>query len=676
MACHLVSALKSSVSGMALSAGLCVAALPAFALPSHNTPTLAAGVKDLGAPEPGHEMKLTVMLKLHDEAKLDAVMDQLYDPSSKLYRKWLTPADLAAYAPTAAELGAVKAELISHGFSVLSIDPQRFSLRVRGTVATTEQAFQTTLHRYTHNNQTFVVHTRDAQLTGAAGALVASVAGLDQHAVHPMLTMAKDPKTGQKLFLGNATTTTAGGIRSRISNIPLSPVVSQTVTDGTGSTATFTGSTYEPKGLPIASTPQQLQAYYGMNALYKLGYTGKGQSIALLEGYGYDTAGKDGNKFSAIFHLTPFNAKTFKTFYPGGRPADPNATYVLGWATEIALDVDAAHSLAPDAEIDIVASNGQDVEDMIFSIQYIINKGVSHVISGSFENDTDIDASQTEVDAYNTVLKLGAAQGFAFQFSTGDSGDNGVGSPVGSAGLPSESPYATAIGGTSILNDPNDDTHFYPVGWGTTGSYLYTGTIFNPLSGFFVAGSGGGRSVHNKKPKWQSTLPGDYRLTPDVSALADPYTGALYVETSQGGVQQIGVVGGTSLACPLISAMWAIAGQYAGHPLGQAAPAISRLTSAEITDVKPLALFKPTSVTDTITDSSGKVTTFDDLGVFGSAVPRGQHGVASAFFRDSGGNYVTLGFGIDSSLSNTPGWDDSTGYGEPNGFPFITGVAK
>ena len=413
-----------------------------------------------------------------------------------------------------------------------------------------------------------------------------------------------------------------------------------------------------------------------MNALYKLGYTGKGQSIALLEAYGYDAARKDGNKFSAIFKLPSLNSTNFKTLFPDGRPADPSAAYVLGWAGEIALDVDAAHSIAPDAEIDIVASNGQDVEDMIFSIQYIINKGVSHVISGSFENDTDVNASQTEIDAYNSVLKLGAAQGYAFQFSTGDNGDNKVGSPFGSANLPSESPYTTAVGGTSILNDPNDDTHFYSVGWGTSASYLYTGSIRNPLGGFFVHGSGGGRSVHTKKPKWQSALPGDYRLTPDVSALADPYTGFVVVESSQAGVQQIGVVGGTSLACPLVSAMWAIAGQYAGHSLGQAAPAISRLTSAQITDVKPLALFKPTNVTDTITDSSGKVTTFDDLQVFGGVVPRGQHGVASAFFQDEYSNYQTLGFGIDSSLSNTPGWDDSTGYGEPNGFPFITGVAK
>lgn len=676
MARHLVSTLKSSASGLALSAGVCLAALPAHALPSGNTPTLATDARDLGAAESGHEMTLTVMLKLHDEAKLDAVMDQLYDPSSKIYRKWLTTADLAEYAPTAAELAAVRAELVSHGYSVLSVDPHNFSIRVRGTVAITEQAFQTKLHSYTRNNTTFIAHTSDAQLTGAAGGLVASVAGLDQHAVRPMFVRAMDPKTGQPTILQNVTAATGGGIQSKISNIPLGPITTQTVTDSSGSTATFTGATYQPKGLPIGNTPEQLQAYYGMNAFYKLGYTGKGQTIALLEAYGYPSAKKDGNAFSRIFKLPPLDTTNFKLVYPEGKPADPNAGYLVGWDVEIALDVDAAHSIAPDAELDIVASNGQDVEDFVASIQYIINKNVAHIISGSFENGYDLSVSKLETDAYNTVLKIGAAQGFAFQFSTGDSGDNKVGSPFGSAGVPSESPYATAVGGTSILNDPNDDTQFHPAGWGTSASYLYAGSILNPPYAFYVNGGGGGRSVHTLKPKWQSALPGKYRLTPDISALANPYTGFVILETTQAGVQQVGIAGGTSLACPLFSAMWAIASQYAGHSLGQAAPAISRLKAGQITDVRPLALFKPSNVTDTITDASGTVTTFDDVQVFGSVVPHGQHAVTSAYFQDSFGNYDAIGFGIDSTLSNRTGWDDSTGYGEPNGFPFLTAVAK
>ncbi len=52
--------------------------------------------------------------------------------------------------------------------------------------------------------------------------------------------------------------------------------------------------------------------------------------------------------------------------------------------------------------------------------------------------------------------------------------------------------------------------------------------------------------------------------------LADPQTDAEFVQTVNG-VTGVGVVGGTSLATPLFSALTAIAAPKAGHPLGQAA---------------------------------------------------------------------------------------------------------
>jgi len=65
------------------------------------------------------------------------------------------------------------------------------------------------------------------------------------------------------------------------------------------------------------------------------------------------------------------------------------------------------------------------------------------------------------------------------------------------------------------------------------------GTVIDPPEGFFVSGSGGGASecvtkipasAHNLhwrilKPSYQNALKGKYRQLPDVSWLADPYTG-------------------------------------------------------------------------------------------------------------------------------------------------------
>ncbi len=108
-------------------------------------PNLASAA-DLGRADPGKLINLTLLLKMHDEAGLQKVVDALYNHSSPTFRKWLTAADLAKYAPTQAEYAAVKAELLRNGYKVIATDPQRFSIRVRGTVAITEKAFPTELH--------------------------------------------------------------------------------------------------------------------------------------------------------------------------------------------------------------------------------------------------------------------------------------------------------------------------------------------------------------------------------------------------------------------------------------------------------------------------------------------------------------------------------------------------
>lgn len=362
------SRLKASVSLLSLVVTAALSIQPALALSPHNTPRLAADSEDIGRADPSREMKLTVMLQVHDEAGLDATIEKLYDPRSDSYRKWLTAMDLSRYAPSHAELSAVRAELVSHGYQVLSVDPQRFSIRVRGTVAVTEKAFQTELHAFRRNGKTFLAHVKDAQLTGAAGALVASVAGLDQHQVHPMLSIAKNPLTHQPLFDELLTPDLAKTITTKITNIPLGPVVTETLTTNGGNPSTaYTGLQYAPSGKVVSYTPQQLQAYYGMPALYALGYTGKGQKIALIEGYGYDAALTDGNTFASIFGLPALTASNFTTVYPEGRATDPNAGDLTGWSGEIALDIESTHSLAPDAKIVVVASAGQDNEDQIAS---------------------------------------------------------------------------------------------------------------------------------------------------------------------------------------------------------------------------------------------------------------------------------------------------------------------
>src|SRR5256886_7157178 len=73
-----------------------------------------------------------------------------------------------------------------------------------------------------------------------------------------------------------------------------------------------------------------------------------------------------------------------------------------------------------------------------------------------------------------------------------------------------------------------------------------------------VCGTGGGQSIRLAKPVWQATVQGSSRSIPDVSMLADPYTG---VATYESGAWNGFLMGGTSLATPLWAAMVALLDQ-------------------------------------------------------------------------------------------------------------------
>jgi len=651
----------------------------ALALSTHNVAPGVQQLADQGSVAANTEQTLTVTLKLHSEAGFDAAVKDLYNPESPSYHKWFTDADFAKYAPTAAELKTVQDELTKQGFSVVSVDPQNFSLRVHGKTSTVEKAFQTELHTFSLNGTTFQAHVRDAQLTGTAGALVDSVVGLDRHQVHPLLTVVKNPLTNKQLFKKQVTAADIGStLLGEITGTALSaPALATYTTPGASlPLAVYYGNIYDANpNLTVSYTPAQLQSHYGLTSLIKQGYDGTGQTIALVEAFGYAAAEADANAAAAVFGLPALTSQNFSVVYPEGKPVAANAADLTGWTTEIALDIQSAHAIAPGAKILVVASAGQDNEDQIASLQYIISNKLANTVSSSWENDSEIIAGPDEENAFNTVLKRGAAAGISFQFSSGDGGDEGLGTPIGALGVPSNSPYATAVGGTSILNNPKG-TNQIVAGWGNDITYVNIGGPVDPPTedSFFYAGAGGGESIFFAKPSWQKDLPGTGRQVPDVSAVADPFTGFALIATINGKQYAEAGIGGTSLASPIFTAIWAIADQYNGKPLGHAGQAVAKLKTGQITDVIGTSTLNTSDVTGTIYDTNG-ATFYSADALFAGAYPQQtQTAFPSALWPIATNEAIAISFGTDSSLTVTPGWDNVTGYGEPNGLPFIQGV--
>lgn len=188
-------------------------------------------------------------------------------------------------------------------------------------------------------------------------------------------------------------------------------------------------------------------------------------------------------------------------------------------------------------------------------------------------------------------------------------------------------------------------------------------------------------------------LPGKVRRLPDVSWLADPFTGVAIAISIPGQepAQVWQVVGGTSLACPMFSALWAIANQAAEAPLGQAAQYLYSMPASTLTDVVPVA--GGHNVIATVQDASG-TEHYTAAQLLGSQAPQAFVSAIANFLSNNGqlspfsSASDVISFGTDcsavplSDLGGTPctsatalhtavGWDDVTGVGTPNALAFV-----
>lgn len=642
---------------------------------SRGVPNFTARAADQGSLSSSQQLNLTIWLQLNNKAALDSAVTQLYTPGSATYHKWMSMTDLKKFAPTTAQLNQVKKELTGHNLSIEEIEPNNLAIRVHGSVANVEQAFQTQVHQFGYNGKVLYANTTAPHLTGAADTLVSAVTGLTNVGVQPYAKRQVNPRTGKPTA---APLSKAQGIYFASQCFYSPETVTLTTAGASLPVGVYYGNTYgaNPNNTAIGTLPPcgysaaQVQGFYGLPAAYQQKLDGTGQTVVIVDAYGSPTITADANAYSTLNGLPLLTSKNFQIIYPEGQPFLPNSS----WIAETSLDVELAHATAPGAKIDLLISPSQQDEDFQYTILYAITHHLGSVISNSY-GYPELEAGPATLSAYNEVSELGAASGISVNFATGDNGDNVavIGTP--SSSVPADSPYATAVGGTSVglpkTNGGNGQT-----GWGNNLTYLSfasNAVLDPPLNIGNYAGSGGGASVYFAKPAYQKSLPGTKRQQPDVSALADPFTGAeiVFTDPTLPPGQYVEVYGGTSLATPIFSGIWAITSQKAGKLLGQAAPIVASLNSTEVTDIVPVG--SPTNVAGTIFDNTGAhFYSADAL----AAPLQNQTTFFSSIYNLGGGEDLVLTFGTDTSLTITPGWDNVTGYGTPNGLNFINAAAK
>jgi subtilase family serine protease len=595
--------------------------------PAWATPAAAGGRVPASA-----AITARVYLAGRDPAGLAAYAAQVSDPGSALYSRYLTPAQYRQrFGPTTAQVGAVRQWLTGAGLRVTAVTSHYVG--VSGTEAAVPAAFGTAL-RYYRMDRTM---QRAPQQTVTVPAALAS----------SVLTV-----------VGLAT-----------SSATVTPDISNPLPQGSpanrGACSRYWGQ-LPATGLPPAYghalayslcgyVPSQLRTAYGVAGS---GLTGKGVTIAIVDPGASPTIAQDVNTYMLRHGMPPLRPGQLTQYLPSDL-ASSCGTEPGSYDAEEHLDVEAAHGMAPDADIAYVSMGCSSSLDPLDAETEIVDGHLAGIVSNSWGftgGDSTLPAGV--IPAFEQVFEQGATEGIGFYFASGDDGDQSTVTPGGQTGVmyPASDPWVTSVGGTSLATGPGG-TYKWETGWGDDLAPLSAdGTSWTGLPGPFYGGAGGGPSAVFTQPFYQrGIVPGSLshpagtatamRVVPDIAADADSATGMLIGLTKQTSASSAPVytetvVGGTSLATPLIASIQADAQQALGFPIGFANPAIyDRYGTRAYHDV-----------TD---DPLGPGVQIATVAALPSPVPAG----------DTPDYAVTLAH--DTSLQATPGYDDVTGVGTP-----------
>lgn len=311
-------------------------------------------------------------------------------------------------------------------------------------------------------------------------------------------------------------------------------------------------------------TPAALLRTYNAEPLRADGITGKGETVVVFAFDGFDQADLD-------MFATTFNLPKFVPDVVGGQPEARRG--------EATMDLEAVHALAPDAKKVLVNARPTVEGDGSYEKIATMMEDAERRYPGavwSFSIGWGCDKLITAADLAPVRAAVAAAhrKGTTAFNASGDlaglecKGGQEWSSPPSNDDIGLDAvasmPEMTDVGGTTLSTD-------------AAGGWLAEQSWFDPP---LSQGTGGGVSALFERPEWQQDVTvnrgAGQRLTPDIAAVADPFTGVKIVFN-----QQVVVGGGTSLAAPVWAGLTALMNQYlkqrGGRSLGDLNPLLYRV---------------------------------------------------------------------------------------------------
>jgi subtilase family serine protease len=495
---------RSGVCGLALSAVLALASIASAApqplLTRHTRGEVVNGeVQSVGRMPATQTMKFDIVLALRHAPELENFLADVYDPSSRNYRHFLTPTEFTArFGASREDWNELVQFAKQSGFAIIGGSREGSDLQLKGNVSQVEKAFHVEMGIYQHPTENRQFFAPDREPTVDLSFQLWHITGLNNYSLPHTALIRKDPKVNP-----NGAQATTGSCPG----------------------ASFCGS-------------DMRAAYYEATSL-----TGAGQNIGLLE-----LAGTD------LVDLT--------TYYSGAKQKEPFTPTILstgGYSTtcvassgcddtEQTLDMTQAMGMAPGANMLYMYVCGDAYGSGTFSetacyASMVTDKQapLSLQISSSWGWKPDDPATD---DPYFEQM---AAQGQSFFDAAGDSDKW----EAGGYNYPAEDPNIICVGGTDLTTKGAGEGWSSEVGWADGGGGISPDQLpipaYQQLAGVITAKNEGSTK---------------YRNGPDVSANSN-FTFYVCADQSGLSGCTENDYGGTSFAAPMWAGYLALANQQA-----------------------------------------------------------------------------------------------------------------
>ncbi|MBW8741212.1 MAG: peptidase S8 [Gaiellaceae bacterium] len=277
---------------------------------------------------------------------------------------------------------------------------------------------------------------------------------------------------------------------------------------------------------PTGYGPADLQGAYKLPSVT----AGSGATVAIVDAYANPNVVSDLAAYRSRYGLPACGAGCFTVVNQNGQ-AGPLPAGDTGWGQEIDLDVDMVSAVCPQCKILLVEASSNSFADLGAAVNTAARTPGVVAISNSYGTSSEF-SGETSYDSYYNHPGLAV---------TASSGDSGYG-----VEFPAADNHVVAVGGTNLVRSTSTTRGWSESAWN---------------------GAGSGCSAYFGKPSWQSDSGCSRRMEADVSAVADPNTGvSVYDSYGSTGGNNWYVFGGTSVASPIIAAVYALGGNTGGYP--------------------------------------------------------------------------------------------------------------